>query len=267
MTIYTLYFMALAFFIPACAGLKQRESDRLIVLQQRYSGSIVRVIITEEDGAASSATSFYTGQQHGFLTARHVFVSNDQTDNVVSISELMLHIPSAVTGFSVEMGKPPSDDRDILGHYTSDWAAFKPTNDILVRRPLVYDPERYLRPGQDVYIAGYPGMDRDYVYSGVFPVEYIATRNLFIHKVKYIKLTILPEGTGSFGIDTVKIPKNLPIAYGMSGGPVMIWDNAADDFVAVGLMIRDYSEVYQDIPMLVFIRPRISNFGHHDDTN
>ncbi|MBL4808745.1 MAG: hypothetical protein JKY43_01640 [Phycisphaerales bacterium] len=244
-----------ALLLPACAGIKERETERLLLLHKRYSGSIIRIDMRKENGGISGGTAFYTGQGTEFITARHVLMHEDEKGVEYPTDRIMLHIPSCETSYTANMGDHSEDN---IIATLNDWANFTPDTDILTRRPLIYDPQYPLHNGQQVFIAGYPFLNRDYDYVGNFPIEMIATRSFFVYATTHHFGTTSQTGDQKFTL--VKLADALyddQAGRGMSGGPVLVWDTTIQDFIAVGILVRISQTLRTKSPLLYFIRPDI----------
>ena len=247
-----------AFLLPACAGTKERETERILMLHKRYSGSIIRIAMQKENGGFTGGTAFYTGQSTGFITARHVLMIEEKDGSEHAIEQLMLHIPSHKTGYTANMGDAVEDKEDIINSILNDWANFVPDEDKLTRHQLRYDPSYPLHNGQRVYIAGYPFLNRNDDYTGTVSEEIITTLSFFVYATTHLFGTTSQTGDQKFTL--VKLADALyydQAGQGMSGGPVLVWDNTIEDFIAVGILVRMSQTLQTKTPLLYYIRPKI----------
>ncbi|MBL4808744.1 MAG: hypothetical protein JKY43_01635 [Phycisphaerales bacterium] len=256
-------FLLLTSLLPACAGTKERETERLLLLQSRYSGSIIRLGIKTENDKGGIGTAFYTGSQHGFITARHVLMQEDEEGNEYAAEQLMLHIPSCKTDYTANMGDAVEDkENDAMQwdtmQWKNDWANFMPTEDTLNRRPLRYDRNIELRNNRRVYIAGYPILERVPDYEDGTPVEWLSTINLFTYATKQKLMNSTKTKNRKFNTVFIPFLGDIDRFRGMSGGPVLIWDEDTQDFIAVGILVTAAISTHSGNPLLVFIRPQIS---------
>jgi len=258
-----------AFLLPACVGTKERETNRLLLLHKRYGSSIIRILTQPQNGVYTGGTAFYTGQQTGFVTARHSLVFKDK-DGSESFSRdwIMLHIPSCETGYTANMGDAVEDKGDAAAKYLNDWANFIPEEDKLTRNPLRYDPSYPLHNGQKMFIAGYPDLNSDHDYTGTIPEKYAFTHSFLTYVTTHHFGTA--SQTGDRKLNFCSLVNGLyqdQAGRGMSGGPVLVWDKNIEDFIAVGIVVYLGSRLHMESPILYFIRPQISPIVSNPETN
>ena len=113
--------LATVFLLTACSGIKERETNRLLVLHKRYSGSVIRIAMETENGWLMGGTAFYTGQETGFITARHCLMYSDSQGEEHQFDSLMLHIPSCESGYKANMGEAVNEVNNYAEYIENDW--------------------------------------------------------------------------------------------------------------------------------------------------